>query len=449
MAGAEIRGRPVGQRVAIGGVPAGVLAGALGSGANALLNPVVILALFTAGLSTSWYVVALPAVVSGVVWIVGSVIAKVESVNANPRPWAIAAHLVALAAVIGLAFVANHRDRYSDAAMVRALVVCYGVFILASAIAARTDNQIALALVPGRWRATFFSLRALAGAAIAFVLAIVGGLILSNRVTPFPDNFAIAFLAAAICLAIATYFQTTTASAARNSPRRVVMGAVSERPAHGAGVLTAYRWLMAGAALADPFLIVYAIRTLDASLVFAGLYVAAIVAGRTLTMPLWQRMARRFGMRAALQLVSVVRVLAPLLALTLSRLFDASLWTDHVTSASVAAWTYGLIFLCLGAVQGGQSRLTHRVLADAGLMSRSLGRAVASLVMVVAACAPLAGAAIYTRWGWEPMLLTAAGVGLAGLILSGALSVLPGRPSMVGGAVASRSTTDRRGALRT
>ena len=443
-------GRP---QAVFGGLPAGILAGALGSGANALLNPIIILSLFAAGLTTSWYVVALPTVVSGVVWIVGAAIAGADGVRSSPRQWTIAAHIVALATVMGLAFVANHRERYGDAAMVRALVVCYGVCVLASAIATRTDNQIAIALVPGRWRVTFFSLRALAGTVVAFLLAIVGGLILSNDVTPFPDNFAVAFVAAAICLAIAAYFQTTSAVAARLPVQRTVVGAVSDAPSRGAGRLIAYRWLMAGAALADPFLVVYAVRHVNVSLQFAGIYVAALVAGRTLTQPLWERLARRFGMRAALQLVTVVRVLAPLLALMLSQLFDASLWTDHVTTANVAAWTFGLVFVCIGAVNGGQSRLMHRASADAGLMSRTTGRTVASLVMVVAACAPLVGAAIYTRWGWEPMLLSAAGVGLAGLIMSGALSAVPGRPRVVGGAIPGQRPSprhaDRGGILRT
>ena len=75
------------------------------------------------------------------------------------------------------------------------------------------------------------------------------------------------------------------------------------------------RVALAGAAMATPFFVLYAVRDLGLSAALVAGFLSAKIAGYVLSNILWQRVATRFGNRALMSAVGLIAGLAPLCAL--------------------------------------------------------------------------------------------------------------------------------------
>ena len=173
MAGAEIRRYAGAQRGRTGAFVAGQLVGTLSSAANAVLQPIVVLPALVLGLTDSWYLAALPVVLAGVLWAIGAGLGGLSAVRDRPGVWAVAGNLIRLLAVIALAFVVDRHDRSSDGAVLRALFVCFGLYVVGSAIAAQAGTLITGRMVPAAGRTRYFALRTLLGGVAAIAVALV------------------------------------------------------------------------------------------------------------------------------------------------------------------------------------------------------------------------------------------------------------------------------------
>jgi MFS family permease len=75
------------------------------------------------------------------------------------------------------------------------------------------------------------------------------------------------------------------------------------------------RVALAGAAMATPFLVLYAVRTLGLPAAVVGGFLTAKIVGYVGANPLWQRVATRYGSRWLMAIVALVSMGAPLLAI--------------------------------------------------------------------------------------------------------------------------------------
>ncbi len=426
MPGAEIRRYASTQRGRTGAFVAGQFVGLLSTAASATLNPIIVLAALVAGFTGSWYLIALPAVLAGLLWLPGAALGGSSASRERAGIVAITGNAIRVLVVIALAFVVDRREQYSDDALLRAIFVCFGLYIVSSGIASRAEVSVAAPMVPAGQRTRYFASRTLLGALAAIAVSLVAAALFANDEIAFPAQYAVLFVVAAGCLAVATYFQSTIPSPASVSvPPRPVAATVNGA-GRGLGTYIAFRWFLGAAALADPFLVVYALSDLDASPAVVGLYVAVLVAFRLLSEPLWNRLARRGRIRAGLQAVAVFRLLVPVLALTLPRLYDAAIWTDRVSDPDARGWLFALVFALIGIAQGGQARLNLPYLTEIETRHGRITRPLTNGIVAIAALAPLAGAWVHTRWGFDETLLLAGGAALLGVLLSGALVVSRG-----------------------
>jgi len=429
---AEIGRYASAQRGRTGAFVAGQFVGLLSTAASAILNPIVVLPALIIGFTESWYLIALPVVLAGLLWGVGAGIGGLSAGRERPVIWAIAGNIVRLLVVIALAFVVDRSEQYSDDAMLRALFVCFGIYVVGSGLASQAGVSVATRMIPAGRRTSYFASRTVLGALAAIAVALVAAAIFADDSIVFPAQYAVLFVIAAACLAVATYFQSTIRSPANVTVPSRPIATAATRPGRGLITYVGFRWFLAASALADPFLIVYALRDLSASPAVIGLYVAALVACRLLSEPMWTRLARRGRIRAGLQAVAVIRLLVPVLALTLPQLYEATVWTDRVTDPDTRGWVFALVFALIGIAQGGQARLNLPYLTEIEARHGAIARPLTNGIVAIAALAPLAGAWVYTRWGFDETLLSAGGVALLGVLLSGALVVSSGVARPVG-----------------
>lgn len=427
--GAEISRYSTDRRGRLGGAVAGHLAGALLTGGNALLNPIVVLPALLLGLTGSWYVIAAPAALAGLGWLLGGSIGGFRAIGERPALWSTVGNLITLAFIVAMAFAVDRRESYGEDDIVRAVLVSFTTYVAAVAIATRAGTVATARIVPARRRAAYFATRALAGGVVAIGLSLVAASLYSSDRLTLPAPFAILFVIAGGCLVLSTYFQWNVGNGSG------AVAAPAPRASGEAGPLAAYavfRGLVAAAALADPFLIVYALSDLQASPAVIGLYVAVLVAARLLTEPLWSRLAASGRLRPGLQLLGVLRLLIPALALTLPELYASSAWSDRVDDADARGWLFGAVFALIGIAHAGQARLSVPYLDRIGATTAS--RQVVNIVVGVACLAPFAGAWVYGRFGFEELMLTAGGAALLGILSSGALARSPGLARPVAGA---------------
>ncbi len=426
MPGAEIKRFANAQRGRTGAFVAGQFVGLLSTAANAALNPIIVLAALVAGLTDSWYLIALPAVLAGLLWLPGAAISGLSANRDRTGALAIAGNFIRVLVVIALAFVVDRQEQYSEDALLRAIFVCFGLYVVGSGIAAQAEVSVASRMVPAGRRTSYFASRTLWGSLAAIAVALVATTLFVDESIAFPAQFAVLFVIAAGCLAVATYFQSTISAPSSVTVPARAAGPMASGAGRGLVTYVAFRWFLGAAALADPFMVVYALTDLAASPAVIGLYVAVLVAFRMLSEPLWSRLAQRGRIKAGLQAVAVVRLLVPVLALTLPQLFEATIWTDRISDADARGWVFGIVFALIGIAQGGQARLNLPYLTQIEARHGRISRPVTNGIVAIAALAPLVGAWVYTRWGFDEVLLLAGGVALLSVLLSGTLVVSRG-----------------------
>ena len=188
-------------------------------------------------------------------------------------------------------------------------------------------------------------------------------------------------------------------------------------PEHGHGASCSRSW-------PSPILfIVYALRELHASGSMIGAYVIALTVARLVATPLWAVMSTRFGHRAVLQYASLIRLLAPVVAVLLPYVVKSDFYGNHVTNDRVALYIFGIVFAAYGAALSGQSLSNFGYVLDIApehLRSTYIG--LANTVLAVVGFVPLIGAVVIDHYGFDRVFLVATFIGLAAIFASGALT---------------------------
>jgi MFS family permease len=397
---------------------------------DTLIQATILLPAFVAQLTESNRIVAvIPAIGIGG-WSLSRLLAgSVMQGRRRRLPWAVAASLVGTAALSLLAIVAlgsgaGDRDR-----LLRSFVICYAAYSVAAGFASVPTTSILTKGIVDQHRGRFFRQRGLWSSGPAVLGALVAARLLGSQGPSFPRDFALLFLASAVCSLAAAFFVAILHEPLRMpAPLQPSLGS-----AFGSGAnalrdpnmrrFLGFRVLIALVASADPFYVVYAVRELGVGLATVGRFVVVLVVARLVGRVLWAPSTRARGERAILQLSSLARLVIPLVALLVPYLIEGDLLADRVSDERLTVVLVGALVALYGLTIGGQEQANFAYLLDIAPAQRRLGYVgFTNLVLAVAAIAPIGAAVVIDRAGSRALFLGVAALAFVAILASGALT---------------------------
>ncbi len=422
-------------------LPLGVAIAALSGFADALLLPSVVLAAFIARISDSNTLVALVPVVAALSWglpgaILGSAIANRTRIIAL----AITSAIVRALAMGALAIVGAERADGTAKRMLITFFVLYGIVGCTSGFATLVGQRLPGRIATHGVRGRLVRWQALAGIGASVLAAfLVRRILVFGPV--FPREYLYLFFIAFVALlgvALLTVALTEQGNRVPLVPRPVLAGL---RAGPGLLRLPTYRRYLAFrvsalvATLAEPFFVVYALRTFRIGADMIGIYLIAVIATRAATIYLWRAVARITGTKFLLQLGVLCRAFAAFIAIVLPVLFETEPIADHFTSDVSRARVFIAVFICIGAAMGANAVAQSGFLLDI-LPPNAYADGVGFTNGVLALCSLslFAGGIIVDRNGFRALFITALALGLMTVLVGGLLRE-PRRPLRRSGAL--------------
>ncbi len=422
-------------------LPLGVMIAALSGFADALLLPSVVVAAFIARVSNSNTLVALVPVVAALSWglpgaILGSAIANRTRIIAL----AVASAILRAVAMGLLAFVGAARVDGSAKRLLLTFFVLYGIVGCTSGFATLVGQRLPGRIATNGVRGRLVRWQALAGVGASALAALLVRRILVYGPV-FPREYLYLFFVA--CMALVGVALLTVALAERGNrvpvvPRPPLAGlragpALLRLPAYRRYLI--FRIIALVATLAEPFFVVYALRTFAVSADMIGIYVIAVIGARAVTIYLWRGLARMTGTKLLLQLGALCRALAAFIAIGLPVLFETEPIAGRFTSDLSRARVFIVVFLCIGAAMGANAVAHSGFLLDI-LPPNAYADGVGFTNGVLALCSLslIGGAVILDRNGFRALFIAAFALGLL-TVLAGGILHEPRRPLRRSGAL--------------
>ncbi len=393
--------------------------------ATGLTLPVIVLAAYVALLTEDLYRVALvPALAFGL-WNLGALVAgRVTRDRVRILPWAFVAGVARATAIAALAYVAYHTNPAEDDRLT-ACFACLGVYGFASGFTSVPLDALFQKSFESSSRAQLFVGRAFWGVLAAVTSGIVVRSVFQPDGPASQRAFAYLFIAAAGCLASAAFFTLLVKEPVRRLSKARHGSNVPLLSGLGDPTLQRYlllRIVLAAVGMLDVFIIVYALRELAFDRTFLGVYVIGFCAALAAGLPLARSLGSRRGGRAVLQASTWMKLIAPLLLLTIPYLRDSTDVAERVSNDRFYLWLLAVCFAALGLSLAFQSLGNFQYLNEiAPATNRSGYFATANVVFMFATLFPLLGAWIATRWDFERLFGAAAATALLAVLLSGIL----------------------------
>lgn len=422
-------------------LPLGVVIAALSGFADALLLPAVVVAAFIARVSNSNILVALVPVVAALSWalpgaILGSAIANRTRIIAL----AVTSATVRALAMGLLAFISAARVNGSAKQLLITFFVLYGMVGCASGVATLVGQRLPGRIATNGVRGRLVRWQALAGMGASVLAALLVRRILVHGPV-FPRQYLYLFFVAFVALlgvALLTVALTERSNRVPVAPRPPLAGlragpALLHLPAYRRYLI--FRVIALVATLAEPFFVVYALRSFTVSADMIGIYLIAVIVTRAVTTYLWRGLARITGTKLLLQLGALCRALAAFIAIGLPVLFETEPIAGHFTSDLSRARTFIALFVCIGAAMGANAVAHSGFLLDI-LPPNAYADGVGFTNGVLALCSvPLiAGGIIVDRNGFRALFIVAFILGLLTVLVGGILRE-PRRPLRRSGAL--------------
>lgn len=425
MSGTEIRRFSDDQSLVGGRWIVALLQAVSASLATGLALPVVVIAAYVALLTSDLYRIALVPVLAFGLWNLGSLIAaRVCRERLRLWPWAFGASAVRAATMAAMASIAYRTDPGSDGNL-RAFFIALGLFGFASGFVSVPLEALLQKSFESSGRAQLFVGRAFWGVIAAVLSGIVVRSVFESGGPTTERAFAYLFVAAAGCLASAAFFTllikepARRLSTARHGSTSAPLSALGDRSMRR---YLLFRIALAAVAMLDVFIIVYALRELTFDLTFLGIYVIAFCAALALFLPVSRTLAARRGGRAVLQSAVWLKLIAPLLMLTIPYLRDSADIADRVSGDRLYLWMLAACFVALGASLAFQATGNFQYLSEiAPATDRATYFSTANLVLMLATLFPLLGAWILDGWGYDRLFGVSAAIALLAVLLSGIL----------------------------
>lgn len=397
--------------------------------AEVLLHPAIILVFFASQLTDSLQTIGLVVTVGLLGWSIPQFITPwVANTSGRQMPWALGASLVRASAVIFLAYI-GYRDNVADDERLRSFFICYIAYCVASGFAQAPVNELIARGVSGEGLGRLIAQRNLWSGLIAIAGGVVARQSLGADGPEFPRDVTLLFIGAAAAISGATFFVARIrepqvvqrTGAAGHAPRLRDFGA-----ALGDGALRRFVLVgMIGAAgtLAEPFYLIFARREYDLPTDMVGTFLLVFAVGAFAAAPVWAMIARIGGARTALQTAMALRVIAPLTLLFLPYAIDTDLYRDNVTNERVVFYILAVPFAVQGIALRGFLSGNFQYIQEIGVTDRRAAYQMLALTpMLVAAAAPLAGAAIIERWEFDRLFMVAVFAGFIATLSGGLLA---------------------------
>jgi MFS family permease len=166
---------------------------------------------------------------------------------------------------------------------------------------------------------------------------------------------------------------------------------------------------------------------------FLGSYVIAFCVALAVGVPLARSLGNRRGGRAVLQASTWMKLIAPLLLLTIPYLRDSADVADRVSGDRFYLWMLAVCFAALGLSLAFQGAGNFQYLSEiAPATNRGGYFATANVVLMCTTLFPLVAAWIVSDWDFERLFGVTAAIALLAVLLSGILvdnRVVASRPA--------------------
>lgn len=406
-----------------------VIIAALVGFADALLLPSVVVAALIVRVSGSYTLVALVPVVAALAWAVpGAVAGSAIANRARAMPLAAGSAALRALAMGVLAVVSAGRADGTAKTLLTAFFALYAVANIAGGFATLAGERLPGRVTTNHARGRFVRFRAIAASVAAVGAAFLVRRVLTNGEASFPKQYLFFFFVAFLALlsvAVLTCFLTERANMVPIAPRPAFGGL---RAAPDLLRLASYRRYLFFrivallATLAEPFFIVYALRTLHASAAMVGAYVVAITLTRVVSMYLWRTLARVTGTKLVLQLGALLRTLAAGIVIILPTLWDFDPLADRFAGDAQRARFFLVVFVCIGAAMGANAVAQGGLLLDIlPPVAYADGVAFTNGVLAVCSVGLVAGGLIAERKGLPTLFIVALVAGLLTMLIGGIL----------------------------
>lgn len=415
----------------------GIAIGGANAVVDVLLLPGLILAFFVAELTPSYVTIGLVPAVAVCLWVLAQFPASVLASTARRiRPWMFGASIVRVGAIALLAVLASRTSPSNLAQSGRPLLIafflCFIVYSVASGFTSVLAKSMLDAAIPDTHRERFDRLRTVVASVLGVLAAFIVARLLGAGSLDFPGNYGRLFLVAVVCLiAVAVFSASLRESSPVRSSRYALPGVRAVAQAVADRMLWRYvvaRFLLTSTAALDPFLFLFVVTRLGMPITSIGQCAIAGVLGWVISSPFWVWLRARHGPRALLQGGSVMRLIAPTLALILPSLGSLSAGLGLSVTEGTSQSAIMVAFASIGASLAAQTIAHHGYLAGlrGHLRSGSMS-AVSQAAIVLASFAPVVGGVVIQRYGYETLFGMMIIVGLGAVFASGLLVSFPGR----------------------
>lgn len=388
--------------------------------ADALLQPMTLLAAVVWLLNGSVDDVAVITVVASASYALGSVVmpyalARVEDV----RLVLLGAAAVRAAAAAVIAMIGWQADNFEPREFVSLLVIAILFYQVSSAINVSRNPRSTIA---DEDQPTSPRSRQVIGATAAVIGGFAAWQTLDNDALSFPTSAGWVIALGGIAALASLWFQVT-APVRRidlvNKPpvaERLDIIRVLRTPAirRYLGV----RLLFGLATVADPFLIIFGLMRMNLDIGYVGAIVFVTVLAQVTGGVVWTFFREFRGTRRSIQVAALLRLFGIALAVGVPFVADSGWYADRFDSPAAGSWTFVLVFFLLGIAQTTYIRneqpYAMRLMRDISLYPAT--NLLLNLTLVVTAFAAFIGAWIITTWSIETLLLVAAGLAFVALM---------------------------------
>ncbi len=393
--------------------------------ATGLALPVVIIGAYVALETNDLYRIALiPALAFGL-WNLGALFAgRICRDRVRLLPWAVGGAVLRAAAMAALAYLAYHTGAGKPDRLGLFLTVL-GVFGFASGFGSVPLEGVLRKSFESSSRAQLFRGRAFWGIVAALLAGIVVRSVFTNDGPATQRAFAYLFIAAAGCLSSAAFFTLLVKEPARRLSTARHGGHAHLLTALRHGPMQRYllfRIAFAATAMLDVFIVVYALRDFSFERSFLGSYVIAFCVALAIGLPLARALGRRRGGRSVLQAAIWLKLIAPVLLLTIPYLRDSDTIAGRISGDRFFLWMLAACFAALGASQAFQATGNFQYLDEiAPAVERDNAFAITNGILMLATLGAFVGAWIVERWDFQHLFGITAALALLAVLLSGIL----------------------------
>jgi hypothetical protein len=393
--------------------------------ATGLALPVVVIVAYVALMTESLYRIALIPVLAFGLWNLGALIAgRICRDRVRLLPWAFAGSAARAAAMAAMAYLAYHANS-AENTRIGTFLIALGAFGFSSGFSSVPLEALLQKSFESSSRAQLFLGRAFWGVIAALLSGIVVRSVFQSDGPTTQRAFAYLFMAAAGCLASGAFFTllikepVRRLSSARHGNTTTPFRALGDRAMRRYLI---FRIALAGAAMLDVFIVVYATRELAFDWPFLGVYVISYCAAIAICLPVSRALTARRGGRATLQTAVWLKLIAPLLMLTIPYLQDSADIAKHISDDRFYLWMVAACFAALGASLAFLGTGNFQYLSEiAPEVERARYFSTANVVLMLATLFPLVGAWILEGWDFQRLFGVSAAVALLAVFLSGIL----------------------------